>query len=219
LTTRTVTLEHDLLAHNAQHAEENRTHLASRNIWAVNLLSSPGSGKTTLLEATIRQLGPSHPIYAIEGDQQTDRDAARLRAAGARAHQIETGKACHLDAAMVGDALHVLAPEPGSTLFIENVGNLVCPAMFDLGESTRVVIASVTEGEDKPLKYPYMFRIADVVVISKIDLVPYLDFDLDAFSANLARVNPNCRVFQLSAKSGEGIEAWLRWLHGRGLAA
>jgi hydrogenase nickel incorporation protein HypB len=203
-------IEKAILARNDQLAAENRLWLGARDITAVNLMSSPGAGKTTLLEATLRSIG--RPVYVIEGDQETQRDAERIRAAGARAIQINTGTGCHLDAKMIGRALRQLEPARKSLLLIENVGNLVCPALFDLGERARAVIASVTEGEDKPLKYPHMFRAADLVVLSKIDLLPHLDFDADRFAEHLREINPRATLLRVSAKSGEGLETWQRWL-------
>ena len=175
---------------------------------ALNLVSSPGAGKTTLLERTIRDLGSELDIAVIEGDQMTENDAFRIRAAGARAVQINTGAGCHLDADMVSSALPALALQPGSLLLIENVGNLVCPAMFDLGEYMKVAVTSVTEGEDKPLKYRFMFAAAAVVIVNKIDLTPHLDFDEDALRKNLRLVNPDVQVVMLSARTGEGMGAW-----------
>jgi hydrogenase nickel incorporation protein HypB len=183
-------------------------------VLALNLVSSPGSGKTTLLCATIRALGDA-PLAVIEGDQQTSHDADRIRATGARAVQINTGKGCHLDAAMVGRAIDDLRPRPGSYLFIENVGNLVCPAAFDLGEEAKVAILSVTEGEDKPLKYPDMFTAAKLAILTKVDLAAACDADLAAYEANLRRVNPAIEVLRLSARSGEGMKAWTDWLAAR----
>jgi hydrogenase nickel incorporation protein HypB len=207
---KVVPIEKAILARNDQLAAENRLWLAARDISAVNLMSSPGAGKTTLLEATLRAIG--RPVYVIEGDQETQRDAERIRAAGARAIQINTGTGCHLDAKMIGRALWQLEPARKSLLLIENVGNLVCPALFDLGERARAVVASVTEGEDKPLKYPHMFRAADLVVLNKIDLLPHLEFDTNRFAAHLQQVNPRATMLQVSAKTGEGLDAWQRWL-------
>jgi len=174
-------------------------------------MSSPGAGKTTLLERTLRERR-GRPVSVIEGDQETERDAERIRAAGARAVQINTGAGCHLDAAMISRALTELTPAARSVLFIENVGNLVCPALFDLGERARVVIASVTEGDDKPLKYPHMFRAADVVVLNKIDLLPYVAFDVARFAAHARRVNPRARIMHTSATRGDGLAEWYAWL-------
>lgn len=210
---RALALEIDLLARNDRLAAENRARFAERSIVAVNLTSSPGSGKTTLVERTVREL-LGVPIGVIEGDQATDRDAERIRAAGCRAVQINTGAGCHLEADMVRRGFEALDLPDGALLIVENVGNLVCPSLFDLGERARVVVMSVTEGEDKPIKYPHMFRSADRVVLNKIDLLPYLDFDLGAFEAHLAAVNPRAPVVRLSARTGEGFGAWLDWLGG-----
>ncbi|WP_201742334.1 hydrogenase nickel incorporation protein HypB [Novosphingobium ovatum] len=216
---RLIQLETDILAKNARYAEANRARFAADAILALNLVSSPGSGKTTLLCATLNMIGDQYPVAVIEGDQQTSADADRIRATGAPAIQINTGKGCHLDGHMVGHALDHLTLAPESVLFIENVGNLVCPAAFDLGEAARVAILSVTEGEDKPLKYPDMFASADLVLINKIDLLPYVDFDVDAAIANARRVNPRVRVLRVSARSGEGMEGWMKWLRaGRNMA-
>jgi hydrogenase nickel incorporation protein HypB len=188
--------------------------LAERGVLALNLLSSPGSGKTTLLVATIARLSGKHAVSVIEGDQQTSVDADRIRATGVRAVQINTGKGCHLDGHMVGHALEDLDPAHGSLVFIENVGNLVCPAAFDLGEAHKVAILSVTEGEDKPLKYPDMFAAANLVLMNKTDLLPHLDFDIDAAIANTRHVNPRAVVLQVSAKTGAGLDAWIAWIEG-----
>jgi hydrogenase nickel incorporation protein HypB len=196
------------LAKNDLIAEQNRSWLAERNILALNITSSPGAGKTTLLERTIRELGGDRPVAVIEGDQETLLDAERIRAAGARAVQVNTGAGCHLDADMVHRALHALNPEPDSLLLIENVGNLVCPALFDLGEHSKVVVISVTEGQDKPLKYPHMFAAAGLVIINKIDLVPYVTFDLETCFGYVQSVNPGVAVLPISATSGEGLDAW-----------
>ncbi len=210
---RTVVLEQEILAKNAALAQWNQGWLAGRGVRALNLVSSPGAGKTALLERTLRDLGGQPPIHVIEGDQATLNDAQRIRAAGARVVQINTGSGCHLEADMVARALQELEPEQGSLVLIENVGNLVCPALFDLGEEAKVAILSVTEGEDKPLKYPHMFQAADYVVLNKIDLLPYLDYDKQAVLDNLAAVNPRARVFEVSATKGDGLEAWYAWLH------
>ncbi|MDT5191865.1 MAG: hydrogenase nickel incorporation protein HypB [Mycobacterium sp.] len=210
--TETVTLEQRVLAKNDQLAERNRQWLAERDIRAFNLTSSPGAGKTTLLERTIRGLDGRRPVAVIEGDQETLLDAERIRATGCRAVQVNTGAGCHLDADMIRRALETLDPEPGSLLFIENVGNLVCPALFDLGERAMVVVISVTEGADKPLKYPHMFAAAELVLINKVDLLPYVDFDLDVCAANARSVNPRVEVLPVSATTGEGIESWYQWI-------
>jgi hydrogenase nickel incorporation protein HypB len=207
-----VRIERDLLAKNDHIAGHNRRWLAERGILAVNLVSSPGAGKTTLLEATIRALGAELGLSVIEGDQATEHDAARIRAAGAPAVQVNTGAGCHLDADMVARALASLAPRPRSAVMIENVGNLVCPALFDLGERAKVVVSSVTEGDDKPLKYPYMFREAGLVLLNKVDLLPYVRFDVDRFRAAAAQVNPRIRAVEVSATRGDGMEAWYAWL-------
>ncbi|HEY5937922.1 MAG TPA: hydrogenase nickel incorporation protein HypB [Kofleriaceae bacterium] len=200
-------------------AERNRGWLAGRGVLALNLVSSPGSGKTTLLERTIKDLGSTRAIQVIEGDQATSHDADRIRAAGAHAVQINTGTGCHLDAAMVSRALGELDPPQGALVMIEIVGNLVCPALFDLGERTKVLIASVTEGDDKPLKYPHMFRAASLVLLSKIDLLPYVPFDRARFVAMVAEVNPRARILDLSALRGDGLAAWYAWLAEQGAAA
>ena len=212
---RVVRLEQDVLAHNDRHAARNRGWLAGRGVVALNLLSSPGSGKTTLLERTLRDLAGGAPIAVIEGDQATEHDAARIRGAGGRAVQINTGTGCHLEADSVGRALDELAPASGSLLFIENVGNLVCPALFDLGEHAKVVVVSVTEGEDKPLKYPYVFHAADACVLGKIDLLPHVAFDVARFWAGVRQVNPRLRRFELSALRGDGLDDWYAWLRDR----
>ena len=211
---RMVRIERDILAKNQRHADSNRRYLAERSVFALNLVSSPGSGKTTLLVRTIE--APQHrlPVVVIEGDQQTGRDAERIRATGVAALQINTGKGCHLDAHMVGHALEQLQPVVDGVLFIENVGNLVCPAAFDLGEAHKVVVLSVTEGEDKPLKYPDMFHAADLMLLNKIDLLPYLEFDVDACIDYARRINPKLAVLQLSAVRGDGMAAWLEWIEG-----
>jgi hydrogenase nickel incorporation protein HypB len=209
---RTLVLEREVLAKNDQLAARNRAFFAGREVVALNLMSSPGAGKTTLLEKTIRQLGGELALSVIEGDQETVRDAERIRAAGCKAVQINTGAGCHLDADMVAKGVRALDPRPRSLLFIENVGNLVCPALFDLGERAKVVIASVTEGEDKPLKYPHIFRACEVLLLNKIDLLPHLEFDADLCIANALRVNPALRVFRLSATRGDGLDEWCGWL-------
>jgi hydrogenase nickel incorporation protein HypB len=210
--TETVSLEQKVLAKNDLIAEQNRAWLAERNILALNMTSSPGAGKTTLLERSVGALAPQHCVTVIEGDQETLLDAERIRAAGARAVQVNTGAGCHLDADMVRRALETLDPAPGSLLFIENVGNLVCPAMFDLGEHSKLVIISVTEGADKPLKYPHMFAAAGLVVVNKTDLLPYVDFDLDVFGRHVRSLNPTAEILPLSAKTGDGMPAWFDWI-------
>jgi len=209
---RMVRIEQDILALNNQHAAANRARWRNAGVFAVNLVSSPGSGKTTWLVETIGRLGEGVPLAVIEGDQQTSHDAERIRATGARAVQINTGKGCHLDAAMVGRAADGLPLPDGGLLLIENVGNLVCPAEFDLGEAHKVVLLSVTEGEDKPLKYPQMFAAADLMLLTKTDLLPYLSFDVARCLAAARRVNPAIEVMQVSSTSGAGFEPWLGWL-------
>jgi hydrogenase nickel incorporation protein HypB len=212
---RMVQIEQDILGKNDRYAAQNRARFEALSLFALNLVSSPGSGKTTLLTHTIERLGTRVPLAVIEGDQQTAHDAERIRATGARAVQINTGKGCHLDAHMVGHALERLDGLDGGVLFIENVGNLVCPAAFDLGEAHKVAILSVTEGEDKPLKYPDMFHAADLMLLNKTDLLPHLDFDVDACIDYARRVNPEIDVLQVSARSGEGMERWLEWIERR----
>jgi len=217
----TIALEQDVLAKNQLLAEHNRGWLASRHITALNLVSSPGAGKTTLLERTIRDLQALHSsqsIQVIEGDQATLNDAERIRATGCRVVQINTGTGCHLDAGMVSRALAQLDPPPRSWLMIENVGNLVCPALFDLGEQAKVVILSVTEGEDKPLKYPHMFRASRLMLLNKIDLLPHLRFDVERCVAYARQVNPSIDVLQVSAETGAGMKAWYAWLEAAALA-
>ncbi|MGE2718592.1 hydrogenase nickel incorporation protein HypB [Mycolicibacterium celeriflavum] len=210
--TETITLEQKVLAKNDELADRNRAWLAARDILALNLTSSPGAGKTTLLERTIRELRPERPVAVIEGDQETLLDAQRIKATGARAVQVNTGAGCHLDADMVHRAIHELAPERGSVLFIENVGNLVCPALFDLGEHSKVVVISVTEGDDKPLKYPHMFAAARVVIVNKIDLLPYVTFDLEKCCGYVRSLNPDAAILTLSAATGEGCPRWYDWI-------
>jgi len=212
VSSRMVQVERDLFAKNDALATGNRKFFAAYNMLALNLVSSPGSGKTTLLVRTLNALKESHSMAVIEGDQQTDNDAERIRATGVPAIQINTGKGCHLDASMVGHALQQLEIPQNTLLFIENVGNLVCPAAFDLGEAAKVVVLSVTEGEDKPLKYPDMFRAARLMLLNKCDLLPYLNFDVVQVINNAKRVNPDIEIIQLSATSGEGMNAWLAWL-------
>jgi hydrogenase nickel incorporation protein HypB len=212
---QTVAIEEAILAKNDHLAEHNRAWLAERGITAFNVMSSPGSGKTSLLERTITELSADRPICVIEGDQETTFDAERIRRAGARAVQVNTGAGCHLDAPMVQRAIEALDPEPGSLLFIENVGNLVCPALFDIGEQAKVVIISVTEGHDKPLKYPHMFSAADLVIVNKTDLLPYVDFDLETFAGSARRLNPGVQILPLSARTGDQLQTWYRWLSVR----
>ncbi len=209
---RMVQIEQDILAKNNRYAGENRRYFGERGILALNLVSSPGSGKTTLLTETIARLKDDLDIAVIEGDQQTARDAERIRATGVAAVQINTGKGCHLDAHRVGHAVESLELKQHSLLFIENVGNLVCPSSFDLGEAHKVVILSVTEGEDKPIKYPDMFHAADLMILNKTDLLPYLDFDTEQCIQYAKQVNPRIKILSLSAKTGEGMDSWLRWL-------
>lgn len=216
---RMIQLEQDILAKNNAYAAENRGFFTDHGILALNLVSSPGSGKTSLLVRTIEMLGDRLKSYVVEGDQQTANDAERIRATGVPAIQINTGKGCHLDGHMVGHAVEHLAPTDGSVVFIENVGNLVCPAAFDLGEAHKVAILSVTEGEDKPIKYPDMFAASDLVLLNKTDLLPYLDFDVEEAIANARKVNPAIKVLKVSARTGEGMEAWLAWIMAaRGMA-
>jgi hydrogenase nickel incorporation protein HypB len=209
---RIVAVERDILAKNDAIAAVNRQRFADRGMFVLNLVSSPGSGKTSLLVRTIAALGGRVPVAVIEGDQQTTRDADRIRATGAPAVQVNTGKGCHLDAQMVADALRALPPAGGGLLFIENVGNLVCPAAFDLGEAHKVVILSVTEGEDKPLKYPDMFRAADLLLVNKIDLAPHVEFDAEAAIGYARQVRPGLPAMRVSATTGEGLGAWIAWL-------
>lgn len=209
---RVITLEQDILHKNQLLAERNRGYFEARGITALNLVSSPGSGKTSILERTLADLGDGTPCAVIEGDQQTTCDADRIKATGAPVVQINTGKGCHLDAEMVQAAVRHLKPAENGLLFIENVGNLVCPAMFDLGEAARVVIISVTEGEDKPLKYPDMFHSAHICLINKTDLLPYLRFDMEALIANARKVSHIAHYFPVSATTGEGMDAWYQWL-------
>ncbi|AHM71967.1 hydrogenase nickel incorporation protein HypB [Yersinia hibernica] len=212
---RLLQIEQDVLSKNNHLASHNREHFVEQHILALNLVSSPGSGKTTLLTTTLQLLAGQVPCAVIEGDQQTTHDAERIRATGVPAIQVNTGKGCHLDAQMVHDAAHRLGLANDSLLFIENVGNLVCPASFDLGERHKVAVLSVTEGEDKPLKYSHMFAAATLMIINKIDLLPYLDFDIEQCIAYARQVNPDIQVIALSASSGEGMELWLEWLEAQ----
>ncbi|MET3936021.1 hydrogenase nickel incorporation protein HypB [Arthrobacter sp. OAP107] len=212
--TETIVLEQNLLAKNDLLAATNRGWLAGRGVRALNVMSSPGAGKTTLLVRTLTELGGRLNAGVIEGDQETSLDADRIRATGRPVIQINTGAGCHLDADMLRHGLDALSPEPGSTVFIENVGNLVCPALFDLGETAKVVIVSVTEGDDKPQKYPHMFMAADLVIVNKSDLLPYVDFDVDQCLRRIRQINPRAEVLTLSATTGEGLAAWYGWLDG-----
>lgn len=210
--TKTIDIEQQLLAKNDSLAQRNRGWLADHRITAINLMSSPGSGKTSLLERTIREAGGQRRICVVEGDQETLFDAERIRATGAAVIQVNTGAGCHLDADMLRRGMQSLDPPDGSLLLVENVGNLVCPALFDLGEASKVVVISVTEGDDKPLKYPHMFAAADVIVINKIDLLPYVDFDVDRCQRDARSLNPGVGILLLSVQSGVGMDAWYEWL-------
>jgi hydrogenase nickel incorporation protein HypB len=212
---RTILLEQKVLAKNDRLAELNREWLGQRSVLAVNLMSSPGAGKTTLLERTAREMAGKMAISVIEGDQAGGLDAERIRSAGCQVVQINTGAGCHLDAEMVAEGLRMLDPPSGSVVVIENVGNLVCPALFDLGERARVVLASVTEGDDKPVKYPHMFRRADLVVVSKVDLLPYVDFDSRRHGAYVRGASPNALMLHTSATTGAGMHEWYAWLRRR----
>ena len=212
---RLIQIERDVYAANNIHAQNNRQRLLKKRMLALNLVSSPGSGKTTLLIRLIEQMQQRSPILVIEGDQQTDADARRIRATGVPAIQINTGKGCHLDAHMVGHALDDLPPAADGVLFIENVGNLVCPAGFDLGEAHKIVVLSITEGEDKPLKYPDIFAAADLMVLNKSDLLPHLDFNVDECMSNARRVNPGINILTVSARTGEGLSALCAWIETR----
>jgi hydrogenase nickel incorporation protein HypB len=216
---RMLQIEQDILAKNDEYAQANRQAFADRGVFALNLVSSPGAGKTTLLVRTIEALAGRYRVAVIEGDQQTSRDADRIRVTGAPAVQVNTGKACHLDARMVAQAFATLPTLDGGLLFVENVGNLVCPAAFDLGEAHKVVILSVTEGDDKPLKYPDMFHAADLMLVNKVDLLPHVEFDVDAAIGYAHRVRPGLPVLRVSATTGEGMEAWLAWLEAGAGAA
>ncbi len=209
---RMVQIEQDILGKNNEYANSNRSLFSQKGMLTLNLVSSPGSGKTTLLTRTLQDLKDELPLAVIEGDQETSNDAERIRATGVQALQINTGKGCHLDAHQVGHALEHLAPADTSVLFIENVGNLVCPAAFDLGEAHKVAILSITEGEDKPIKYPDMFHAADLLLLNKIDLLPYLQFDVEKCIEYARRVNPGIQILQVSATSGEGMEQWYQWI-------
>ncbi len=212
---RILSVEQSILSKNDRYAAQNREQLKANGVAAFNLVSSPGSGKTTLLAATIERLKSEFKVVVVEGDQQTEVDAERIRATGAEAVQINTGKGCHLDAHQVGHALEHWNLADIDFAFIENVGNLVCPAAFDLGEDAKVAVLSVTEGEDKPLKYPDMFYASGLMIINKIDLLPYVDFDVDKSIEYARRINPDIEVIQLSARSGEGMDVWIDWLKNR----
>lgn len=213
LHTRVLALEQDILAGNNHVAAHLRSHFQDQHTLALNLVSSPGAGKTTLLVDTVsRLLEARRPVAVVEGDQQTSLDADRIRATGAPAIQVNTGKGCHLDARMVHDALHQLPPLPHGVLLVENVGNLVCPAAFDLGEHAKVLLFSVTEGEDKPLKYPDMFEAASLVILSKVDLLPHLDFDVARAKAYIAQINPRAEILMVSTRTGEGMDTWMDWI-------
>jgi hydrogenase nickel incorporation protein HypB len=213
--TRTIRIERDILAKNAAYAAENRARLQRLGTLALNMVSSPGSGKTTLLVRAITELAKRWPIAVIEGDQQTSRDADRIRATGVQAMQINTGKGCHLDAHMVGHAMDHVDLRPNGLLFIENVGNLVCPAAFDLGEAHKIVVLSTTEGEDKPLKYPDMFAASDLMLLNKSDLLPHLEFDVQACMAAARHVNPRIEILLISARTGEGMADFTAWIAAR----
>jgi len=208
----TISLEAEILAKNDLLAERNRGWFDGRNILALNLVSSPGSGKTTLLERTITDLKASLPINVIEGDQETINDAARIKSTGCRVVQINTGTGCHLEADMLARGVKELNPPMDSVVMIENVGNLVCPALFDLGEKCKVAILSVTEGEDKPIKYPHMFRAAEVMILNKIDLLPYVNFNIEDCIGYARTVNPGIKIFKVSATTGDGMDDWYDWL-------
>jgi hydrogenase nickel incorporation protein HypB len=216
---RIVQIERDILSKNRSYAQDNRGLFARKGVLALNFVSSPGSGKTSLLVRAINDLKDKLAIAVVEGDQQTSNDAERIRATGAKAIQVNTGKGCHLDAHMVGHALETLDIADNSLLFIENVGNLVCPAAFDLGEAHKVVLLSATEGEDKPAKYPDMFAAADLMLLNKSDLLPHLDFDVGACIAHALRVNPNLQTLVVSAKTGEGLAAFYAWIEARAALA
>ena len=207
-----IQIEQDVLAKNNSFAVNNRAYFLKHQIMALNLVSSPGSGKTTLLEKTIIHLKAQYPIAVIEGDQQTEIDAVRIAKTSVPVTQITTGKVCHLDAHMVAHAMDELSLKQASILFIENVGNLVCPALFDLGESHRIVILSATEGDDKPLKYPYMFQNSTLMIINKIDLLPYVSFDMDKCIAYAKRINPELEILEISTTQEQGLSQWLQRL-------
>lgn len=210
-----IDVEQDILYQNNLLAERNRGYFEAKNILALNLVSSPGSGKTSLLERTLKEMGSDIDFAVIEGDQQTSNDADRIHATGTKVVQINTGKGCHLDSHMVLHAVQGMKPKENSVLFIENVGNLVCPAMFDLGERYRVVVISVTEGEDKPLKYPDMFHTSNLCIINKVDLLPYVPFNIDKAKEYARQINPSLEIIELSCTSGEGFQEWYQWLKSK----
>ena len=212
---RTIELQQKVLAKNDELARANRDWLRDHGVLAINLMSSPGAGKTSLLERTATDLADRMTLSVIEGDQETALDARRIQSAGSAVVQINTGAGCHLDAEMVAQGLRGLNPPSGSIVVIENVGNLVCPALFDLGEAAKVVLAAVTEGADKPLKYPHMFRQADLVLLNKTDLLPYVDFDVRQYMADLRRAAPDAMLLQLSVTTGDGMHGWYDWLRRR----
>ncbi|GHU62679.1 hydrogenase accessory protein HypB [Bacteroidia bacterium] len=209
--TRIIAIEQDILSRNNLLAERNRGYFEAKNIFCLNLMSSPGSGKTTLLEETIRQLKGRKTVYVIEGDQQTSNDADRIAALGTPVYQVNTGAGCHLEASMINHALKHLNPVENAVLFIENVGNLVCPALFDLGETKKIVVVSTTEGDDKPLKYPQIFKESDVCIINKTDLAPYLNTDINTLRENCLKVNPQLQIFEVSALKNTGMDKWVDW--------
>ncbi len=213
---KVINLNMDILSANNRLAERNRGYFEGKQVLSLNMVSSPGSGKTTILEKTIRDLIATRKIFVIEGDQQTARDAERIEKSGAPAIQINTGSGCHLDAKMIHLALKKMEVENNAILFIENVGNLVCPALFDLGEHKRVVVISVTEGDDKPLKYPYMFQSSNLCIINKTDLLPYVDFDVELAVSNARQLNPDLEFILMSSKTGDGMQEWYQWLGKQG---
>jgi hydrogenase nickel incorporation protein HypB len=212
---RLISLDQEILAKNNRLAERNRGWLAGRGILALNIVSAPGAGKTTLLERTLRDLGRELPFHVIEGDQATLQDAERIQATGCPVVQINTGAGCHLDASMVGRGLETLDPPAGSVVLVENVGNLVCPALFDLGERAKILVCSVTEGDDKPLKYPHMFQASALVLLNKIDLLPYVPFDLERFRKHLHQVHASVPLLLVSAARGDGLAEWYGWLRSQ----
>lgn len=212
---REISIKQEILHKNNHIAEHNRVHLSSLGVFSMNWISAPGSGKTALLERLIKDYGSDLPIFVIEGDQQTDNDSRRIKEAGAGALQINTGAACHLDAEMIHQALHQTDLSGRKLLVIENVGNMVCPTAYDLGENLKVAIVSCPEGDDKPIKYPDLIMSADVLLINKIDLIPYLDFDLERCIDFSRKVNPQIMIFPVSAKTGEGVKAFYDWVATR----